>query len=330
MSRRMRFLLLSVVVAIPITAPAYGQTCEGTARSMTTETRHFNCSNPNNALTWNLNIVCMDACGQPWFEPGPQPGAVNGSCSSVTGFCTPPYQFKDHNSGRYAETSAFHTRIDDTDGVKKCKNGTQVITSGTCPCAPECLQESPTPIIQGCAPECGSPIVIDLDRGGFDFTDVAGGVTFDLDGDGEGERISWLAAGSGDGWLVLDRNGNGVIDNGSELFGNFTPQPPSAEPHGYLALAVYDQESSGGDGDGWITANDAVYPALRLWLDTNHDGVSQSHELIPLATLGIRAIGLDYVEAERRDRHGNRLRYSSLVRLEQGTTQSVDVFLLTD
>lgn len=317
---------LTLVAALLPTPSAQGQACEGSARSSTTETRHFNCSNPANALSWTLNIVCLDGCGKAWFAPAPRSASVNGACGGNGTFCTPTYLRKDYNSGLYAETTAFPTQYHHAEG---CRNLSQVITSGDCPCAPEC-QETPAPIIQGCAPECGSPIVIDLDRGGFDFTDVAAGVTFDLDGDGEGERVAWLAARSGDGWLALDRNGNGAIDNGSELFGNFTPQPPCAEPHGYRALAVYDEESHGGDGDGWITAVDGVFPALRLWLDANRDGVSQSRELTPLAALGIRAIGLDYVEAERRDRHGNRLRYSSLVRLEQGTTQSVDVFLLTD
>jgi len=175
-----------------------------------------------------------------------------------------------------------------------------------------------------------TPILVDLDRGGFRLTDLAGGVEFDVDADGAAERVSWTAAGSGDAWLALDRDGDGLVGDGSELFGDHTPQPPATQPHGYLALAVFDQPAEGGDGDGWITAADAVFPALRLWTDRDHDGVSQPAELSTLAEGGVTAIDLRYVESRRTDRHGNRFRYSSRVRLDRGTTRSADVFLLSE
>lgn len=171
----------------------------------------------------------------------------------------------------------------------------------------------------------GSPILIDLDRGGFDLTSVEKGVAFDIDGDGEAEQIAWTAVGSGDGFLVLDRNENGWIDDGTELFGNYTPQPPSREPHGFLALAVYDE-----DGDGWISPADAVYPLLRLWVDHDHDGQSAPSELLTLREAHVRAVSVEPIESRRRDRHGNELRYMALVRLTRGTTPAVDVFLLLE
>ena len=82
-----------------------------------------------------------------------------------------------------------------------------------------------------------SPIVIDVDHSGFSMSDAAGGVVFNMLNDGVPLAISWTATGSTNALLVLDRNGNGTIDNGTELFGDLTPQPVSSKANGFLALA---------------------------------------------------------------------------------------------
>lgn len=146
-----------------------------------------------------------------------------------------------------------------------------------------------------------SPIVLDSDSNGkIDLTSLEDGVQFDIDGDGQKEQVSWTEAKGDktDGWLTLDRNGNGQVDNGKELFG-----PQHGADNGFDELHKFDDNQ-----DGLIDQQDAVYQDLKIWKDTNHDGVSQAQEMVTLDKAGIQNVKLGYAESSDKDQFGNQLR----------------------
>lgn len=153
---------------------------------------------------------------------------------------------------------------------------------------------------------------MDLDGDGFDLTGSPTGVTFNLNNIGGNEKLAWTSAASDDAWRVLDRNGNGTIDDGTELFGDVTPQPSSREKNGFRALDEYDKPAHGGNADGRIAHADAIFSPLGLWQDANHNGISEAAEVKTLS--GISSLELDYKESRKSDTHGNRFKYRAKVR----------------
>lgn len=208
-------------------------------------------------------------------------------------------------------------------GQHVCNNGTWACDSGTrcdtppptaylsCPFGPVCTGSGWNCACSPAGCTNPDPIIIDARDRGFHLTDIAHGVRFTFAPGQPPIQMAWTDAAFGNGFLVLDRNGNGVIDNGTELFGNLTPQPQSATPNGYLALAVLDDPANGGNGNGFIDPGDTVYERLRVWIDTNHNGISEPRELHTLKALGIVRIDLKYMESRYVDAFGNQFRYRS-------------------
>ena len=132
--------------------------------------------------------------------------------------------------------------------------------------------------------QTSDPIVLDLGNSGLAFSTQENGVQFDINGDGVKDQVAWTANGEG-GILALDVNGSGKIENGNELF-----TPNFAGGHfasGIAALASLDTNH-----DGVIDSHDPAFSQLMVWQDANHNGVSDSGELAKLSDLGIKSIDL--------------------------------------
>jgi Ca2+-binding RTX toxin-like protein len=170
-----------------------------------------------------------------------------------------------------------------------------------------------------------SPIVLDLDRDGIETTSVAAGPHFDHNSDGFAEQSGW--AKGDDGLLVLDRNGNGSIDNGGELFGNNTVLGNGRKAaNGFEALAELDANA-----DGRIDASDAAYAMLKVWRDLNQDGISQAEELKTLGELGIQSIATAYTESTAVDANGNLHKQIGTFTWNDGSSSAAeDVWFKTD
>ena len=163
------------------------------------------------------------------------------------------------------------------------------------------------------------PLALDLDGDGIETTGTGNWqntTLFDHNGDGLAEGTGWLSGD--DGWLVRDINGNGAIDNGSELFGDNTVRSDgSTGSDGFSALSDLDSNN-----DGVIDANDAAFGELKVWRDLNQDGVSQAGELATLSDHGVESIDLASSDVNQ-NQNGNTIRATSSFTREDGSSSTV-------
>lgn len=152
-----------------------------------------------------------------------------------------------------------------------------------------------------------SPIVIALGPGrNVTLTSVEQGVQFDIDNDGDLDQVAWTMGNSDVAFLALDRNADGAITSGLELFGNHTVPGVG---NGFTAL-----EKLLGTRKPVVEEGDGFYEQLLFWTDRNHNGVSEPEELQPAKDVLAR-IGTGYQIVKRRGGHGNEFRYRGWVEL---------------
>lgn len=162
--------------------------------------------------------------------------------------------------------------------------------------------------------ECDTPILLNLGTGPYALTSAANGVRFDLRNDGGSRKVAWTSAGSDVAFLALDRNGNGSVDSGAELFGSATMLASGIRAkHGFEALADLDA-----DRDGVLSPRDPAWTSLVLWTDRNHDGVSAAGELQRVADSRLEWLATGARTVNRRDEWGNLFRYMSHARVRAG------------
>ena len=143
------------------------------------------------------------------------------------------------------------------------------------------------------------PIVLDISGLGITTKSVADGVYYDMDNNGFLEKTGWVDAKSG--ILVLDKNNDGKIETGNELFGDRTILADGkTASSGFEALATLDSNH-----DGVIDAKDKLFSQLRIWVDRNGDGISDKDELVTLAQAGIKSLNLKHKEINQLDANGN-------------------------
>ena len=168
------------------------------------------------------------------------------------------------------------------------------------------------------------PLVFDL--GGDGITTVSleeSNAFFDLDNNGFAEKTSWV--GAKEGLLSYDKNGDGIINGGNELFGDRTlmKDGKTLASSGFAALAEYDDNK-----DGKIDSNDVIYALLRIWQDSDGDGIASAGELRRLVDLGIVSIGLSYSNIGVTDSANNIQVRTGTFTLTDGSSRAVGEYLL--
>lgn len=163
----------------------------------------------------------------------------------------------------------------------------------------------------------GDPLVIDFADVGFKT--IKPSVSFDLSNRGANDIFGWIAPNSNLGFLALDLNKNGKIDNGSELFSNYMFIAENVlATNGFEALKSFDRADNGGNQDNVITNQDSIFRHLKVWFDRNSNGRTDNNELVSLEQTGVVSINLRYITNVTVDSAGNKIIGTSQVKTSRG------------
>jgi hypothetical protein len=183
----------------------------------------------------------------------------------------------------------------------------------------------------GDAENTTSPLILDLNGDGVKTLNKTAGKHFDHAGDGFAERTGWVD--KDDGLLVRDLNGDGKITSGRELFGNHTLlkngiNAGKQAANGFEALKDLDSNA-----DGLVDDKDAGFASLRVWKDTNGNGLTDTGELLSLAQAGVKSLKVAYTDAGSNaaaDAQGNQHQQLGTFTQTDGSTQNMhDVWFAT-
>lgn len=317
----------SLTAALMLLAAPAGAICWGSLH-VDASTSQLNpaCPTPTHTRTWDIS--CKNACGY----------TTNSFSKTLQGFgecyrrfehckmtvCKPEVGQEVYGySPPSIDASTWNRHGEPESGCfAKCVRGYRNKMHAECTCEPEQPRD------------CGEndPVCISLTDDYYQLTDLQRGVAFDLNADGSDQQVPWTAIEGDEAFLALDRNGNGYIDDGFELFGDVTPQHPSPYGrNGFEALRILDDSLNGGNENGRIDPGDTVFSSLLLWRDANHDGTSDPNELFSLYEADLLWIDLDYEPSSRIDEFGNEFRFFADVGWTDGSVRPAwDVFLLAE
>jgi hypothetical protein len=280
----------------------------------------------------SVNLCPIEVVAEAWVSGVPNSGSSNRGfyTASVIRQVPVPYWGNWTTNGKHWFIWTF---------VSWYQSGSTASTAGVWPvqqsAADQCAAQGADYYWNGsdCVWTPGSPIIVDTARDGYHLTSANDGVTFDLNGDGIPDRVAWTQPDSDDAFLAIDRNNNGRIDDGSELFGNHTPvyadRADVTTTNGFEVLKFAEGPSWGASyAEGRIDSQDAIFSRLLLWRDRNHNGISEADELTALASAGVQWIGTDYSTKKRVDRFGNEFRQKGQLGWVDGMIEPVyDIWL---